>query len=217
MKSHKYIAYYRVSTDKQGSSGLGLEAQKQAVKQWLNGGQWELLEEFIEVESGKKTNRNQLQLALQACKKHKATLIIAKLDRLARNVHFISGLMEAGIEFVAVDNPHANKLMLHMLAAFAEYEREQISKRTCEALQAAKKRGVKLGANANNLSIKNKDAAQAFADNLRTTIDAMKAQGINTIRAITEELNRLQVPTFHNKGQWHIPATHRLMKRITTI
>ena len=136
------IAYFRVSTDRQGKSGLGLEAQRESVNRYLESVGWNLIGEYVEVESGKRKNRPQLAAALQACKKEKATLLIAKLDRLARNVHFISGLMESRVDFVAADNPHANKLMIHLLAAFAEHEREQISQRTKEALAAAKARGV---------------------------------------------------------------------------
>src|SRR4051794_26225531 len=116
----RFVAYYRVSTAKQGQSGLGLEAQKAAVQQYLNGGSWALAGDFVEVESGKRKNRPQLNAALALCKKQKATLIIAKLDRLARNLHFISGLMEARIEFLAVDNPNANRLTVQILAAVAE-------------------------------------------------------------------------------------------------
>jgi len=112
----KFVAYYRVSTEKQEQSGLGLEAQKSAVEKYLNGGNWELVGEFVEVESGKRKNRPQLNAALALSKKQKATLIIAKLDRLARNLHFISGLMEARIEFLAVDNPTANRLTVQILA-----------------------------------------------------------------------------------------------------
>ena len=126
--TEKFVAYYRVSTDKQGASGLGLEAQQQAIMSYLNGGDWELITEFTEVESGKNNQRPELHNALTVCMKEKATLVIAKLDRLGRNVHFISGLMESGVDFVAVDNPHATRLLLHLLAAFAEHEREQIGK-----------------------------------------------------------------------------------------
>lgn len=139
-----YIAYYRVSTARQGQSGLGLDAQRAAVAGFV-AGRGELSAEFVEVESGRKNDRPQLAAALDLCRRRKATLIIAKLDRLARNVAFVSCLMESGAEFVAVDNPHANKLMVHMLAAFAEHERDQISARTSAALAAAKARGVKLG------------------------------------------------------------------------
>jgi DNA invertase Pin-like site-specific DNA recombinase len=105
----RFIAYFRVSTDKQGKSGLGLEAQRKAVLDYLNGGRWELVDEFVEVESGKDNERPQLEAALAACKKHRARLVIAKLDRLSRNLAFIATLMESGVEFTAVDNPHANK------------------------------------------------------------------------------------------------------------
>jgi DNA invertase Pin-like site-specific DNA recombinase len=141
----KFIAYFRVSTDKQGKSGLGLEAQRKAVLDYLNGGSWELVQEFVEVESGKHSDRQQLAAALAACKKHRAKLVIAKLDRLSRNLAFIAALMESGVEFVAVDNPHANKLTIHILAAVAQHEREMISERTKAALAAAKARGQRLG------------------------------------------------------------------------
>ena len=131
MSAHfgRFIAYFRVSTDKQGKSGLGLEAQREAVLAYLNGGRWALVSEFVEVKSGKRNDRPQLTAALAACKKHKAKLVIAKLDRLSRNLAFIATLMESGVEFVAVDNPHANKLTVHILAAVAQHERELIAQR----------------------------------------------------------------------------------------
>ena len=141
--ARQFIAYYRVSTDRQGRSGLGLDAQREAVLRHLAGHAGKLVAEFCEIESGNRSDRPQLAAAIAAAKKAKATLIIAKLDRLARNVHFVSGLMESGVDFVAADNPHANKLMVHMLAAFAEHEREQISQRTKDALAAAKARGIR--------------------------------------------------------------------------
>ncbi len=144
METPKFIAYYRVSTDRQGRSGLGLEAQQQAVCDFL-ARRGDIIESFTEIESGRKDDRPQLAAALDTCRKHKATLVIAKLDRLARNVYFISGLMESGVEFVAVDMPEANRLTIHILAAVAEHEREAISQRTKAALKAAKVRGVKLG------------------------------------------------------------------------
>jgi hypothetical protein len=128
--SKRFIGYFWVSTDRLGRSGLGLEAQREAVLRYLAGVAGKLEGEFIEIESGRRNDRPQLAAAIAAAKKARATLIIAKLDRLARNVHFISGLMESGVDFVAADNTHANKLMMHMLAAFAEHEREQISQRT---------------------------------------------------------------------------------------
>jgi DNA invertase Pin-like site-specific DNA recombinase len=144
--ARRFVAYYRVSTDRQGRSGLGLEAQQKAVMDYLNGGAWELVGEFIEVESGKRSDRPELARAIDACRKHKARLVIAKLDRLSRNLAFVATLMESGVEFLAVDNPHANKLTIHILAAVAEHEREAISERTKAALAAAKARGKRLGA-----------------------------------------------------------------------
>jgi DNA invertase Pin-like site-specific DNA recombinase len=140
-----FVAYYRVSTQRQGRSGLGLEAQQKAVRDHLNGGNWRIVAEFTEIESGQRPGRPQLAAALKACRAVGATLIIAKLDRLARNVHFVSGLMESGVEFTAVDFPQANRLTVHILAAVAEHEAKMISERTKAALAAAKRRGVKLG------------------------------------------------------------------------
>ncbi len=145
MKTGKYIAYYRVSTQRQGKSGLGLEAQQAAVKDHLNGGRWQLVAQITEVESGKRKDRPKLAEALKLCRVHGATLIIAKLDRLARNVAFVSALMDAGVEFEAVDFPQANRLTIHIMAAVAEHEAKAISERTKAALAAAKVRGVKLG------------------------------------------------------------------------
>ena len=128
-----------------GESGLGLEAQRQAVENYLNGGNWKLVGEFTEVESGKRSDRPELEKALAACRKHKARLVIAKLDRLSRNVHFISGLMERKVDFVACDMPSANAFMINVYAAVAQEERRMISERTKAGLAAAKARGVKLG------------------------------------------------------------------------
>lgn len=138
-----YIAYLRVSTQKQGESGLGLDAQRVAISRYTANGR--VLATFTETESGKRNDRPQLAAALQKAKQTGAVLVIAKLDRLARNVHFISGLMESGVEFVACDMPHANRLTLHIMAAIAEHEAEMISKRTVAALAAARARGTKLG------------------------------------------------------------------------
>ena len=141
----KFIAYYRVSTDHQGVNGNGMAAQRKAVEDYLNGGCWKLVGEFTEVESGKRSDRPELEKALKACRKHKARLVIAKLDRLSRNVHFISGLMERKVDFVACDMPSANAFMINVYAAVAQEERRMISDRTKAGLAAAKARGVKLG------------------------------------------------------------------------
>jgi DNA invertase Pin-like site-specific DNA recombinase len=187
--SGKWVSYLRVSTDKQGESGLGLEAQRRAVGDYLNGGKWTLAAEFVEVESGKRSDRPQLAAALAACKKHKAKLVVAKLDRLARNVAFTAKLMESGVEFIAADMPFANKLTIHILAAVAEHEREAISDRTKQALAAAKTRGVKLGgpklAEAQrNGSQANREKADQFAANTRPVIEQIRKSGITSLRGI---------------------------------
>jgi DNA invertase Pin-like site-specific DNA recombinase len=202
----KFVAYFRVSTDRQGKSGLGLEAQRQAVMDYLNGGRWALVGEFTEIESGKRNDRPQLAAALAACKKLKAKLIVAKFDRLGRNLAFIATLMESGVEFVAVDNPHANKLTVHILAAVAQHEREMISERTKAALQAAKRRGQRLGNP--NLSeaakrgvVALKANARRFAANVRPVIDEIIAGGATSHNAIAAMLNQRNVRTARG-GTW---------------
>ncbi len=220
MANGKFIAYYRVSTQKQGQSGLGLDAQKQAVLNYLNGGNWKLVQEVVEVETGKGSDaldrRPQLKAAIDACKKQKATLIIAKLDRLARNVHFVSGLLESGVDFVCADMPQANKVMLQMYSVMAEWERDQISTRTKAALQAAKVRGVVLGvAGAANLKPnieQRQQAASEFAGKLKNVIEGMKARGL-TQRAMCEELNSLGVKTAKG-GQWSLIQLQRIIVRL---
>ena len=141
----KYIAYYRVSTAKQGQSGLGLEAQQASVSDYLSTANGELIAEFTEVHSGKDNHRPELDKALRKCRLTGATLLIAKLDRLSRNAAFLMNLQKSAINFVAVDMPEANNLTIGLMACLADYESEMISKRTKEALKAAKARGVKLG------------------------------------------------------------------------
>jgi len=141
----KLVAYYRVSTKGQERSGLGLEAQRTAVAEYARQTGGAVIAEYTETETGKTSDRPNLAEAIGHTRLSAATLVIAKLDRLARNVHFTSGLMESGVEFVACDNPDANKLTIHLLAAMAEHEATQISNRTKDALQAAKARGAKLG------------------------------------------------------------------------
>ncbi len=208
MAEAKHVAYYRVSTDRQGKSGLGLEAQRKAVIDHLNGNGSKVLAEYTEVESGKRTIRPELTKALAACKEHKATLVIAKLDRLARNVHFVSGLMESGVEFLAVDMPYANRLTVHILAAVAEHEREMISQRTKVALAAAKARGVKLGR-----AKENRAKARSFARSLKPVIKELAAEGITSVRKVTEALNERGIPT--PKGtRWHPTSVARLLARV---
>jgi len=220
MANGKFIAYYRVSTQKQGQSGLGLEAQQQAVMSYLNGGLWELVQEFTEIETGKGADalerRPQLKAAIDACKKNGATLVIAKLDRLARNVHFISGLIETGIDFVAADMPQANKVMIQMHAVMSEWERDQISARTKAALAAAKARGAILGAaGAANLKPnieQRQKAASEFAGRLKGVIEGMIAREL-TQRAMVAELNSLGIKTARG-GKWSLVQLQRVMARI---
>lgn len=209
----KFVAYYRVSTAQQGKSGLGLEAQQAAVRAYLNGGNWQLSGEFTEVESGKRKNRPQLAAALALCKKQKATLVIAKLDRLARNLHFISGLMEAHINFVAVDMPTANRLTVHILAAVAEEEARVISARTKAALASAKERGIVLGAHGAILGAQNHQDASRRAEDLKSIVTELQSAGFNTVRSLAQELNRRGIKTAQNR-LWHKTSVHRLLNRL---
>lgn len=212
----KAVAYYRVSTARQGQSGLGLDAQKKAVTDFVRTNGYVMDKEFIEIESGKKDNRPILAKALIRCKTFKATLVIAKLDRLARNVRFISTLMESKVDFKAVDNPYAEDFILHIMAAFAQHERVQISKRTIAALRAAKSRGVKLGTYGSEvLSIENRQKAIVFSDKMKPIIELLQAKGIKTVRSIANELNRLEIPTYRN-SKWYPTTVHTLVKRIKT-
>ncbi|HEY1009644.1 MAG TPA: recombinase family protein [Daejeonella sp.] len=218
MELKRAVTYYRVSTEKQGKSGLGLDAQKVLVKDFARSNGFILRREFVEVESGKKAlNRPILRQALAFCKQEKAILLIAKLDRLSRNVAFISALMESGVEFKAVDNPHASRLVLHIMAAFAEHERDQISERTKAALSAAKLRGVELGKNGKyTLSRVNKIKSRLFAEKMMPYIELLKFRGIRTMRDIADELNRLNIPTFRS-AKWHPTSVYRIIKQIETI
>lgn len=223
MAAGKFVAYYRVSTERQGRSGLGLEAQRAAVLAYLNGGDWELVAEFTEIESGKRTDRAELAKALAECRRRKATLVIAKLDRLARNVAFVAGIMEAGVDFVAVDNPHANKLTVHILAAMAEHEREQIAARTRAALAATKARGKKLGfaneargeqqAEASERGVaRNRSIADGHAANVLPIIEQLRRAGLSTLRDIADALNARGVKTARG-GAWHASTVQRVLAR----
>jgi DNA invertase Pin-like site-specific DNA recombinase len=221
MAHGRFVAYLRVSTQRQGQSGLGLEAQKEAVTRFLDGGKWQLLGEYVEVETGKGADalarRPQLKAALELCKKQRATLIIAKLDRLARNVHFVTGLMETGIDFKAADMPHADKVMIQMYSIMAEWERDQISKRTKDALAAAKARGVVLGkAGPVNLrpNIEQRQrAADEFAHGLAHLFASFKASGF-TQRQMVDELNRLGIRTARGKTVWQPTQVAHVLKRL---
>jgi DNA invertase Pin-like site-specific DNA recombinase len=208
----KFIAYYRVSTAQQGRSGLGLAAQQSAVADYLNGGTWKLVGEFTEVESGRKNARPELAKALAACKKQKATLVIARLDRLARNVAFIAGLMETKVDFVACDMPEATPFMLHIYAAVAQEEARAISARTKAALAAAKVRGVQLGATGIERAARYKAEARARAVELAPLIRELQQQGLS-LAAIAADLAKRGVPTPRG-GAWHPQMVVRLIERI---
>jgi DNA invertase Pin-like site-specific DNA recombinase len=222
MATGRFVAYYRVSTAKQGQSGLGLEAQQASVNNWLNGGDWKLVDSRIEVESGKRSdNRPKLAEALRLCRIHNATLIVAKLDRLARNVAFISALMESGVKFVAVDMPHVNEMVIHILASVAQGEAKMCSERTKAGLQAAKARGVVLG-NPNRdiakhadqgrvvgLKVRQDKAIQRKAD-LMPMIEDIQATGVTTLLGIAAELNAREVHTARG-GAWTATQVKRLM------
>jgi DNA invertase Pin-like site-specific DNA recombinase len=176
------------------SRAIHQSSQRKAVADYLNGGKWTLAAEFVEIESGKRSdNRPQLVAALAACKKQRAKLVVAKLDRLSRNMAFIATMMDSGVEFVAVDNPHATRLTLHILAAVAEHERTLISQRTKAALVAAKVNGRKLGGPKLALATKlgnkaNAAAADRFAANVVPIIREIKATGATSLRAVAAAL-----------------------------
>lgn len=210
----QFISYLRVSTQRQGQSGLGIEAQRTAVEQYVKQSRGELLAEYVEIETGSGKARPILVQSIALCRRRKATLLIAKLDRLARNVAFISSLMESGVEFVAADAPYANRLMIHILAAFAEHERALISDRTKAALAAAKARGVRLGINGSQLAAGYQREARQFAESLRADVEAAQKQGATTLQGIARSLNAAGRLTRNGKP-WSAATTARLLRRIT--
>lgn len=224
------VAYYRVSTRKQGESGLGLEAQKEAVQRYAQSVGATIIAEYQEVESGKRSDRPELLRAIPHAKRSQAVLVVAKLDRLARNVAFLSHLMESGVDFVACDNPHANRLTVHILAAVAEDEAIRISERTKAALAAAKARGVLLGSNRPGHWDGREDArkagiAKASASGVKSIIDAANAaysdlydvitgfrtEGL-TLRAIAERLNAMGHTTRRGKA-WQATQVMLVLRR----
>jgi DNA invertase Pin-like site-specific DNA recombinase len=224
MAQGKFVLYVRVSTARQGRSGLGLEAQQEAVRSYLNGGNWQLVAEVIEIESGKRNDRPKLAEALRLCRLHGATLIIAKLDHLARDMAFISNLMESGVEFTAVDFSQANRLTVHILAAVAEHEAKAISTRTRDSLAAAKARGTRLGGDRGNLPAVAKDGAKASvaarivkADNrasdLAPIIEELRSAGAVSLRQIAAELNAKGIKTVRGK-EWSAMQVQRVLERV---
>jgi DNA invertase Pin-like site-specific DNA recombinase len=227
LQAPRYVSYLRVSTAKQGATGLGIEAQRHTVTQYLASGKRKvLLQEFVEVESGKKNTRPQLAKALELANLTGAILIIAKLDRLSRNAHFLTGLAEAGVEFVACDLPEANKLTVTIMAAVAEHERDRIAQRTKDALGAAKARGIKLGNpnGAAHLAGRGNDEAVAAlkrkadhkAQRLSNTLRELRATGTNSARGIAMALNSIGILSPRGK-LWDAKGVTRLQARIATI
>ncbi len=220
----KVVAYYRVSTAAQGRSGLGLEAQQAAVAQFCGGRGCDILGEFTEVESGKVNSRPELTKALHLAKVTGATLVVAKLDRLSRNVAFLAALQESGAPFVAADMPEANELTIHIMAAVAQAERKAISRRTKEALAAAKARGVKLGnpngaaalvsADKGNVAslVAIKAGADRFAADLEPIVADIMGKGTTSLRTIAAELNRRGIVT-RRGGAWHAATVRDLLQR----
>lgn len=223
MAQGKFVSYVRVSTKRQGDSGLGLDAQRHAVATYLNGGAWEVCGEYVEIESGKSdANRPQLQAAIKACRVYGARLLIAKFDRLSRDAHFLLGLEKAGIEFVACDNPHANRLTVGIMALVADEERRAISARTRAALAAAKARGVRLGgdrgvtlsaaAKAKGVAVQQAKANDRAAD-LSGIIAEIKSAGAASLREIASALNARGIPTARG-GSWSAVQVSRVLARV---
>jgi DNA invertase Pin-like site-specific DNA recombinase len=239
MATGKFISYLRVSTDKQGRSGLGLEAQRQAVDDFLNGGSWTLLREYHEIETGKHADRPALTEALHHCKITAATLVIAKLDRLSRDLEFIARLQKSGTRFVCTDMPEANELTIHLLAAIAQHERKMTSERTRAALGSIKRtigekgsytsrtRGTtiaRLGnphgaealrraGKANSAAIAAvHEAADEHARDIMPVIDDIRRTGIVSFKGIAKELNAREIRTARG-GAWHPSTVRNLLAR----
>jgi DNA invertase Pin-like site-specific DNA recombinase len=221
----KIIAYFRVSTRKQGDSGLGLEGQETAVKAFAQQRGGKILGSYTEVESGKIAERRELNKALAHARRSKAVLVVAKLDRLARNVAFLSALMDSGVEFLACDNPHANRLTIHILAAVAEDEARRISERTKAALAAYKARGGLLGASRPKCRTLSHDArkrgaqragfiAKEMAINAYHDIESLLAELVTqnlSLRAIARKMNEMGHTTRRGKNWTHVQVM-RILK-----
>jgi DNA invertase Pin-like site-specific DNA recombinase len=226
----KYVSYIRVSTQKQGRSGLGLAAQRETINAFLNGGRWTLVSEHVEVESGKNGDRPKLAEALAMCRLHRATLLVAKLDRLARNVRFIAALMESGVKFRAVDMPEVSEMVVHILASVAQGEARAISDRTKAALAAAKARGTSLGGlrvsrerwdrvaakgRAEGTARRSQMASEWAADVL-PIIREIKRNGAVTLREIAVGLTMRGIETRRGAQQWSAVQVARVMEMAKT-
>ena len=226
-KVSRFIAYYRVSTAKQGLSGLGLDAQRGAVAAYLNGGDWKIIAEFTEVESGRRSDRPELDKALAAARAHRCPIVVAKVDRLTRSVAFLSRLLEAGVDVRFADLPMiegpTGRFMLQQMASVAELEAGLISKRTKDALAAAKARGKKLGGfrgsklTAEAIAIGRAcrmEKANTRAQDLAATIKDARKTGAQSLREIAAVLNERSIPTPRGAGSWSAPQVSRLLARL---
>ena len=217
----RFVAYLRVSTNQQGIDGLGVEAQRRSIESYTSS-RGELVGLYTEVESGRKRRRPELAKALTACKVKRATLVVAKLDRLARNVALIATLMESDVEFIAADYPEAGRLTMHILAVVAEHEQIAISQRTRQALAAAKARGVRLGnpafgADGGSSSRKGvvvrQDQAAQRARELAPVVKEIRSAGVSTYAGIARALNARGIPAARG-GYWHASSARDLVLRI---
>ncbi|MDX2210777.1 MAG: recombinase family protein [Sphingopyxis sp.] len=221
----RVVAYYRVSTEGQGRSGLGLEAQRHAVRALCDSRGWEVIDERTEIESGKNDARPELAAAMHRAKVTGAVLVVAKLDRLSRSVAFLSALQDSGTRFVAADMPEANELTVHIMAAVAQAERKAIGRRTREALQAAKAAGRRLGnpngaaalrraAKGNAAAVTEiKARADSFANDLAPVVADIRARGATSLPAIAAELNARHIQT-RRGGRWHPSGVRNLLARL---
>jgi DNA invertase Pin-like site-specific DNA recombinase len=226
-QSDGIVAYYRVSTGRQGRSGLGIEAQRAAVASYLNGGDWRIIAEFIEVESGKRADRPELEKALAEARLHRVALVVSKVDRLTRSVAFLSRLLEAGVDVRFADLPQiegaTGRFMLQQMVAVAELEAGMISARTKAALAAAKMRGTKLGGDRGvTPSAKARAKANAAvalrvksrASDIAPTIAALQGSGATSLGAIATGLNERGIPTARGKGSWTATQVARVLTRL---
>ncbi|MBU4566381.1 MAG: recombinase family protein [Desulfarculus sp.] len=221
----RIVAYKRVSTARQGRSGLGLEAQEKAIEDFAANRQADVIESFTEVESGKRNDRPALDKALHLAKITGSTLVIAKLDRLSRNAAFLLTLRDSGVKFIAADLPDANDLTVGIMALVAQQEREAISRRTREALAAAKARGTVLGNPNGAAALRRADKgnkaavraiktkADSHATDLVPVIEALQAEGITSLGCIAEELNRRGMLAPRG-GRWHKSSVKNLLARL---
>ena len=211
----KYIAYYRVSTDKQGRSGLGLESQRNLVAAYAD----DIVADFTEVESGKHDDRPQLTTALEHARRIGASILIAKIDRLSRDAAFLLQLRKSGVDIVAADMPHAGTLEFGVRAVVAQHEREEISRRTKAALHAARLRGTRLGSPRPHIgsaigNAKQADTADKFAGRIKLIVDDIKAAGVTSLLAIASALNERGISTARG-GSWHATTVRNVLSRVS--